>query len=261
VAKNNEIYAEVISRGQTMRGMVHRPADFSPSRRYPAIMMWHGFTGARVEPHRLFVKTARRLASEGFIVARFDFVGSGESDGEYVDVTPETEIADALTVIQWINGQPGVDRTKLALIGLSLGGLVSACAAARSGNIAALCLWAATASIMRSLGQRVTPEAEAFLAQHGWVDWYGTVVGQGFFNSAARVDPLQELQKYRGEALILHGDADPTVSLDHAEDYHRALPQSTLHIIKGADHTFNRMDWEKELIETTAQWLKLKLSE
>jgi dipeptidyl aminopeptidase/acylaminoacyl peptidase len=224
-------------------------------------MIWHGFTGTRIEPHRLFVKTARRLAGEGFIVARFDFIGSGESDGDFVDTTPETEIADALNVINWMSAQPGVDRTKLGLIGLSLGGLVSSCAAARSGQIAALCLWAATASIMRSLRQRVTPEAQAFLEKHGWIDWYGNTVSKEFFESAARVDPLRELEKYRGDALIMHGDADPTVTIDHAQDYHRALPQSALHIIKGADHTFNRMDWEKELIETTAQWLKQQLSD
>jgi uncharacterized protein len=256
MTKNNELYAEVTSRGQVMRGMIHRPADFSSTMRYPAIMMWHGFTGARVEPHRLFVKTARRLAQNGFIVARFDFIGSGESDGDFVDATPETEIHDALQVIQWIGGQPGVDRTRLGLIGLSLGGLVSACAAARSGQIAALCLWAATASIRRSLCQRVTPEAEAFLAQHGWVDWFGTVVGRGFFDSALRLDPLAELKSYKGRALVVHGDTDLTVPLDHAHDYHAALPGSGLHVIKGADHTFNRLDWEQELIQTTVEWLK-----
>lgn len=254
--KNNEIYAEVISRGQIMRGMVHRPADFSPSMRYPAIMMWHGFTGTRVEPHRLFVKTARQLAGAGFIVTRFDFVGSGESDGEFVDTTPETEVQDALQVINWVSGQPGVDRTRLGLIGLSLGGLVSTCAAARSGQIAALCLWAATASVMRSLKTRVTPEAEAFLAKHGWIDWNGNTVGQGFFESAAQMDGIVEAQKYKGAALVVHGDADATVTLDHARDYVQAMPQAKLHIIPGGDHTFNRMDWEKNLIETTAVWLK-----
>lgn len=254
--KNNEVYAEVISRGQTMRGMVHRPADFSAARRYPAIMMWHGFTGSRVEPHRLFVKTARHLAQNGFIVARFDFVGSGESDGEFQDVTPETEIQDALQVIHWISGQAGVDRTKLGLIGLSLGGLVSACAASRSTQISALVLWSATASIDRSLALRITPEAEAFLAQNGFVDWYGTIVSQAFFDEARKTDPLKALANYKGDALVLHGDEDKTVTLDHAHDYHQALPQSKLHIIQNADHTFNRSDWEKELMETTVEWLK-----
>jgi hypothetical protein len=257
--KNNETYAEIISRGMVMRGMVHRPADFSPARRYPALMMWHGFTGTRVEPHRLFVKTARRLAGEGFIVARFDFVGSGESDGEFADVTPETEIQDALQVIAWMSAQAGVDRTRLGLIGLSLGGLVSACAASRNEQIRALVLWSATASVSRSLATRVTPQSEAFLAKHGFIDWYGNIVSQAFFDSARRTEPLKALQNYKGAALVLHGDEDATVTLDHAHDYHAAIPQSELHIIKGADHTFNRSDWETELRETTVEWLKGQL--
>ncbi len=242
-----------------MRGMVHRPAGFSAARRYPTIMMWHGFTGSRVEPHRLFVKTARRLAEEGFIVARFDFVGSGESDGEFADVTPQTEIQDALQVMHWMGAQAGVDRTKMGLIGLSLGGFVSACAASRSEQIKALVLWAATASISRSLALRVTPEAEAFLAKNGFVDWYGNIVSQAFFDDARKIDPLKELENYNGAALVLHGDDDTTVTLDHAQDYHRAMPQSKLHIIQNADHTFNRTDWEKELIKTTITWLKQNL--
>ena len=259
VNKNNETYAEVVSRGQIMRGMVHRPDDFSPAQRYPAIMMWHGFTGTRVEPHRLFVKTARRLAREGFIVARFDFVGSGESDGEFADVTPETEIQDALQVIAWMSAQAGVDRTRLGLIGLSMGGLVSACAASRTQQIRALVLWAATASVTRSLERRVTPQAKEFLQQNGFIDWYGTIVSQAFFDSAQKTEPLKELSGYKNAALVLHGDEDPTVTIDHASDYHAAMPQSRLHIINGADHTFNRSDWEMELRETTVGWLKENL--
>ena len=70
---------------------------------------------------------------------------------------------------------------------------------------------------------------------------------------------MKELHNYKGAALVVHGDDDTTVTLDHAQDYHRALPQSKLYIIQNADHTFNRTDWENELIATTAVWLKQNL--
>src|SRR4051794_9238908 len=110
----SEIYVELLARGQRaggmMRGMLHRPPGFSSAQRYPAVVMCHGFTGSRVEPHRIFVKTARQLAHHGIVTVRFDFWGSGESDGDFVDVTPETEIEDALAIIDWLRAQAGIDR-------------------------------------------------------------------------------------------------------------------------------------------------------
>jgi len=260
-SKNNEIYVEVQSRDYTMRGMLHRPADFSAARRYPAVMLWHGFTGTRVEPHRLFVKAARRLASEGIIAARFDFVGSGDSDGDFVDASPATEVEDALAVLSCIQAQPGVDRTRLGLIGLSLGGLVSACAAARSQQVKALCLWAATAHMEERMNDRVTPEGAQQLEKFGFFDYGGNRIGRAFVESAARVDPLGEVAGFRGAALVVHGTGDTVVPVAEAHEYSAALRacNPTLHLMPDADHTFNRMEWETELIETTANWLRRKL--
>lgn len=260
-SKNDEIYVEVGSRGQTMRGMLHRPPDFSSARRYPAMMLWHGFTGTRVEPHRLFVKTARRFAAQGIITARFDFIGSGESDGDFIEVTPETEIEDALAVVSWMRAQPGIDRTRLGLLGLSLGGLVSACTAARSGQIKALCLWAATAHMGQRMRERMTPDSAGYLEQHGFVDQGGNRVGRPFIEVAARLNPLGEASKYRGAALVVHGTGDTVVPVQEAGEYAAALEacDPTLHLIEEADHAFTRWEWETELIETTVRWLEQKL--
>ena len=59
-------------------GMLHRPEGAGP---HPAVMILHGFTGQRIEPHRLFVKLARQLVAAGIAALRFDFRGSGESEG------------------------------------------------------------------------------------------------------------------------------------------------------------------------------------
>jgi alpha/beta superfamily hydrolase len=49
--------------------------------------MFHGFTGSKIEAHRFFVKLARSLSDSGFIILRFDFRCSGDSDGEFEDIT------------------------------------------------------------------------------------------------------------------------------------------------------------------------------
>lgn len=238
-----------------MRGFLHRPPNFSTAQRAPAALLFHGFTGNCVEPHRLFVKTARVLAAAGICVARFDFIGSGNSDGEFQDVTVESEIDDALTALSWLDSQPGVDRTRLALIGLSLGGLVATCTAARRDNIKALVLWSAAGNFAQGDGWKNTL-ARRFLPEQDAYDFGGNLVGHAFAEPSTPPLPLEAAKKFRGASLIVHGTQDAIVPLSDAREYSQVLENSRLHEVEGADHTFNSFAWESELLQTTADFLR-----
>ncbi len=235
----DESAVEILSRGQKMRGFLHRPANFSAAQRVPAALLFHGFTGNCIEPHRLFVKTARVLAAAGICVARFDFIGSGNSDGEFQDVTVESEIDDALTALSWLESQPGIDRTRLALI----------------GGIKALVLWSAAGDFAQgenwknALARRFFPEQDAY-------DFSGNLIGRAFAEPATPPQPMKEAKKFRGAALIVHGTQDGIVPLSDAREYSQVLKNSRLHEIEGADHTFNSFAWESELLQTTSDFLR-----
>ena len=109
--------------GRNIHGMLHLPEK---GKKVPCVVMCHGFTGTRVESHRMFVKTARKLCSEGFAVLRFDFGGSGDSEGDFGDATVLTEIEDACNAIKFILKEKNVLRDKISLVGFSLGGCVAA---------------------------------------------------------------------------------------------------------------------------------------
>lgn len=257
---NGELFCEVSSRGQTMRGFLHRPENFSAAQRFPAVLFLHGLGGNSIESHRFFVLAARRLAAQNILAARFDFLGSGNSDGDFVDVTPETELQDALVLLHWLQSQPGVDRTRIGLIGFSLGGLLATYAAARF-DVQTLCLWAATAHMYRRMKEKSTPQSSAMLKLRGWHDIHGNKTGRAFFESAARLDPLAEAAKFRGRVLILHGAGDDVVPVEEAHEYSHAFAacQPTVKILPNADHGFNRVEWAEDVIETTANWLTKNL--
>src|SRR2546426_5960176 len=63
--------------------MIHRPERARARRGGPGVVLFHGFTGDRMESHWLFVKCSRALALAGIASLRFDFYGSGESEGEF----------------------------------------------------------------------------------------------------------------------------------------------------------------------------------
>lgn len=254
--KGDESAIEIVSRGQMMRGFTHRPQGFSAAQRVPAALLFHGFTGNCIEPHRLFVKAARVLTTAGICVLRFDFIGSGNSDGDFQDATIESEIDDALTAISWLGAQPGIDRTRVALIGLSLGGLVATCAAARSRQIKSLVLWAATAGFCEHRETWEADLARRFLPEQDVYDFGGNLVGRAFADAAMQTQPLLEAEKFHGNALILHGTDDATVPVSDAREYSQVLKNARLHILQGADHTFNSFAWESELLNTTHDFLR-----
>lgn len=246
-------------RGLKLYGMLHLPESRGP---FPALSFFHGFTGQRVEPHRLFVKASRRLAKEGVATLRFDFRGSGESDGDFKDATVSGELEDAQASIDFLSAQDGVDENRLGVLGLSMGGFVASRLAAQDRRVKSLVLWAAGATAPRMFPRYVHLAGQnrhRWLEQGEW-DFGGNVLGSRFLRDLERMKShLPVLTRFKGKALVLHGDRDASVPVSEAEIYRKTLKKAKVQILKGADHTFNRSDWEKTVIDTTVHWVKKNL--
>src|SRR5437867_3887650 len=130
-------------KGQQIVGMLHLPEGRG---RFPAALLLHGFTGTKTEVHRMFVKLSRALADHGVASLRFDFRGSGDSAGDFEDMTIRSEIADALEAMTFLARHRQVNTRRLAVVGLSMGAAVAAHLAARERNrVKSLVLWAPVA--------------------------------------------------------------------------------------------------------------------
>lgn len=244
-------------RGERLYGMLHIPDAVSSA---PCVVFCHGFTGHRIEAHRLFVKAARALVAHGIAALRFDFRGSGESDGDFADMTVSREIEDAHAAIEFAASQPEVNPLRLGLLGLSLGGCVAACCAPVDERIRALVLWAAVARPNEIIRRNLDAEQLELLDRRGWLIVNGMRVGKQFFDDIERIEPLNAVRQFRNAALVVHGSLDQVVPVEDAHLYADALGGETqLRIIEGADHTFSRYDWESEVIRITCEWLSSHL--
>ncbi len=243
--------------GQRIAAMVHLPEGPGP---HPGVLMLHGFTGDKVESHFLFIKTARALARAGLAAMRFDFRGSGESEGRFQDVTIPGEIEDALAMFDWFARREDVDGERLAVLGLSMGGCVAAHVAGADSRVKALVLWGAVADpigLFQELSESTPTPPPLGWQEDGTFDAGGHLIGQQFMTTLAGVNPLAALDGYTGPALILHGTQDPTVPPKHATMYAQALGnRAKLVWVEGADHTFSAHAWEEFAIRTTLAWLQ-----
>jgi dipeptidyl aminopeptidase/acylaminoacyl peptidase len=243
---------------------LHVPAGKPPKAGWPAVLLCHGFTGQRMEAHFLFVKASRAFAAAGLASLRFDCRGSGESSGRFQDMSVLTEVHDAVNAWDALGRLPGIDASRRGVLGLSMGGAV---AALLSGGLAAqgrpprVCaLWSAAADLHELLLGRFLTRAKR--RKRFPVEWAGHLVGRQFVDDLDRVPrPDQALGAAGVPALIVHGTGDVAVPLRHARAFARAAKArgSRLVILRDYDHTFNRPQWEKRVIDLTARWLKTKV--
>ncbi|HID91356.1 TPA: alpha/beta fold hydrolase [Candidatus Bathyarchaeota archaeon] len=242
--------------GMRIAGMLHVP-ERTPA---PGIIFCHGFTGTRIEAHRLFVHAARHLCERGFTVLRFDFRGSGESEGLFRDMTISGEIDDLRTAIGWLMKRREALGETIGVNGLSLGGVVAILTAARDLRIKAVSLWSTPADLMAL--SRALPGTVDKLLRQGYLDLdSGDRIGSGLVTDLRRFNIIEDVSKIAPRPLlIVHGTDDLTVPLWHAERlYEAAREPKERFFVEGADHTYNRWDWQWAVIERTADWFERRL--
>ena len=251
--------------GQKLVGILHQPED-EISKPRPAVILCHGFTGQKSEPHRIFVKMARKLADNGVFALRFDFRGSGDSEGDFKDVTLETEISDLFKAIEILKSRSEIDNEQLSLLGLSFGGAVASCVAGRSSEIKNLMLWSAVGKLEDVfLDSRDNKDQQLVsLQQQGFIDYKGNKIGRSFVRQLSEVDPLEEIKEYQGDLLVIHGGEDEAVPIENAYNYYEETNideiRKKLIIIKGADHTYNQVRWEQKVLDSTLKWIKKRVN-
>jgi pimeloyl-ACP methyl ester carboxylesterase len=245
--------------GQNLYGSLHLPEKAKAP--FPAVLLCHGFTGTRFEPHRIFLKMSRLLEKQGIASLRFDFLGHGESDGEFKDIRLGRQVGEAAAGLAFLRGQRGVSKRRCGLLGLSMGGAVSASLAGKDPDIGALVLWNAVATPERQFrGIPLGAGAKASLKKYGGYDLGGNLLGRGFFSDLPKQKPLERLRHFKGKALIVQGLSDSTVVPDQGRKYAQALgARGELHLVEGGTHTFDSRESEGEALTLSLAWLKKNL--
>ncbi|GIP34724.1 S9 family peptidase [Paenibacillus sp. J2TS4] len=250
---------------ETLTATIHYPVVGDGGKdadhcRWPLVIICHGFIGNRMGTDRLFVKTARQLSRQGFMVIRFDYVGCGESSGEYGAQGLTDLIDQTRRVLDYGLEIDCVDPERVILLGHSLGGAVAVLTAARDKRVRSLVLWAAVANplsdIVKIVGDRVYEQA----IKSGKSDYNGFQLTSHYFESMTGQHPFQEAGRFSGDVLVIHGTADEDVPVDYCFLYQkmfwmRSLGQCDKEVIFQANHTFSSSEQTGQLLEKTTEWL------
>lgn len=212
----------------------------------------HGFTSGKDRPK--FVKTAEALSAVGIASLRFDFAGSGESDNR--EITVAGQLDDLKSAIDFCRK---MGYSKIGLLGSSLGGLI--CILAYDDKICAMVLLAPVTKA-KTPGEFKDPARRKEIEEKGYVilhkDDREFKVGKDYVVQREKINQQEILSKIKCPVLIIHGDNDVEVPLEHSKSAMDYLPPSSrLEIFKGGSHRLeedlNRLarlstDWFKKYL-------------
>ncbi|GAK41732.1 alpha/beta hydrolase [Paenibacillus shunpengii] len=228
--------------------------------RVPLIVICHGFVGNRIGVDRLFVKTARELAEDGNLVLRFDYIGCGESTGEYGAEGLQSMINQTKSVLDYALDCCDVDPQQVTLLGHSLGGATALHTAVRDKRVTKLILWSAVGYPFNDIIKITGRDKYDTSVKEGAADYLGYRFTPAYFESLADFQPFQEALKFSGDVLVIHGTSDDTIPVDYAFLYQkvfwmRSEGRCDKDIIFQGDHTFSSGPEREQLIKRTRAWL------
>lgn len=221
-------------------GIIHHPDHVSPR----CIIACHGLFSNKESDK--FVTIGERFAKEGITVLRFDFRGCGESDGTIEDTTITGRREDLNAALSFIRIHVPSTAHNIGLLGSSMGGYISLLAASSDKMVKAIVAWATPFSF-DGLREAIANSNSTQLKEDFYLD-------AGQYKADKFVPQVKNL-------MLIHGDSDETVPLEHAKMLNQLAEEpKQLEIIKGADHSFSNIKLRKKAISYSLKWFKKHLT-
>ncbi len=219
--------------GIKLHAKIERPEN---SEKCPLCILIHGFTGHMEEEHIISVKDA--MIDTGVAVLRVEMYGHGGSEGEFRKHTLYKWVTNALAVVEYAKKLDFV--TELYLCGHSQGGLLTMlvggmCPDELKGIIPMSPAWmipdgARQGHILdMDFDPKHIPEV---------LDSWGLVLDGDYVRTAQTIHVEDEIARYEGPVLIVHGAADPVVPFAYVDKAVKLYKDAKLVLIEDADHCF-----------------------
>ena len=241
-------YRELISDGHTLRGLFSTPdGEFKD-----LLVMFHGFTGHMNENGLMFKQITKTLTNIDIATLRYDFRGSGISDGEFDDFTLFTEIEDARKII--MEGYKLNGNKPIYVLGFSMGGAVATRISLEMKDyIKKLVLLAPAGNIPQLMHNRFINYP---VNEDGNIDLGGFHLNIKISKTLEGYDMYKDIETFEKPVLIMQGGADQAVPPMYSKKFDELYPNSEYILLEGAAHCFTQVSYRKIVNEKIAEFLK-----
>jgi dipeptidyl aminopeptidase/acylaminoacyl peptidase len=195
-----------------------------------------------------YIDIAHRFSSQGLAVLRFDFRGSGESEGGGNLLT--NRIMDLKSAIEFAVAE---GFKSIGVLGSSYGGATAILVARQNPIIGALVTWATPCQVTELFGSITGQRPKDLSKKVG-------ELGEGashpsFVEDLSRYNVVEAVKEI-GNVMVLHCKGDKVVPWPQARMiYDNAKQPKRLRIFEGGDHQFVDASIRREAVELSFGWM------
>lgn len=239
--------------GATIEGVLHKPKNYDPSKKYPLLVMIHGGPTGIDTPTPVpgYVYPVLQWLDKGCLVLRPNYRGSAGYGEAFRSLNVKNlgvgDMWDVMSGIDYLEKKGMIDKTKMGSMGWSQGGYISAFLTTNTDVFKAISVGAGISNWMTYyVNTDIHPFTRQYLKATPWSDEL----------IYKKTSPITNINKAKTPTLIQHGELDKRVPIANAYELLQGLRDkgvpSELIVYKGFGHGITKP--KERLAATWHNW-------
>jgi dipeptidyl aminopeptidase/acylaminoacyl peptidase len=241
--------------GTPIEGILIKPANFDPTKKYPLLVVIHGGpTGIDrpwITPDRTY--PVERFAAKGAVILRPNYRGSAGYGEKFRSLNVRNlglgDHDDVVSGVDALIAKGYIDRDRVASMGWSQGGYISAFLTTYSDRFRAVSVGAGISNWMTYyVNTDIHPFTRQYLKATPWDDP----------EIYRKTSPMTYINRAKTPTLIQHGELDKRVPIPNAYELYQGLQDrkvpSRLVVYKGFGHGITKPKQMRHVMEDNEAW-------
>jgi len=245
-----EMIAWKSSDGATIEGVLYKPQNFDPAKKYPLLVVIHGGPTGVDRPSIAADSyyPIEKFVEKGALVLRPNYRGSAGYGEKFRALNVRNlgvgDYADVISGVDYLIAKGWVDAARVGSMGWSQGGYISAFITTFSDRFKAVSVGAGISNWMTYyVNTDIHPFTRQYLKATPWDDP----------EIYARTSPMTYIKKAKTPTLIQHGEFDRRVPIPNAYELYQGLQDQgvpvKLIVYKGFGHGITKPKQQRAVME------------
>jgi len=242
--------------GAVIEGVLHKPADYDPTRKYPLLVKIHGGPTGVSQPRFLpndYAYPVQAFLEKGALVLEPNYRGSAGYGAKFRALNVRNlgvgDMWDVMSGVDSLIAKGMVDSNKLGAMGWSQGGYISAFLTTHTDRFKAISVGAGISDwTTYYVSTDITPFTPQYLGATPWDDP----------QIYAKTSPITTIRQAKTPTLIQHGSADHRVPVPDAFELYRGLldqhVDARLILYTGFGHGIDKPKSALALVQANLDW-------
>jgi dipeptidyl aminopeptidase/acylaminoacyl peptidase len=242
--------------GTLIEGVLHKPADYDPKRKYPLLVKIHGGPTGVSQPRFLpsdYAYPVQAFLAKGALILEPNYRGSAGYGAAFRALNVRNlgvgDMWDVMSGVDSLIAKGMVDPNRMAAMGWSQGGYISAFLTTHTNRFKAISVGAGISDwATYYVSTDITPFTPQYLGATPWDDP----------QIYAKTSPITTIRQAKTPTLIQHGSADRRVPVPDAFELYRGLldqhVEARLILYTGFGHGIDKPKSALALMQANLDW-------